>query len=160
MDLIITATNQNPTDSYPNLPQPTSTYFPTHLPTYLPSSLPSILIEDPRRGGHRRPRAPRRVRVLGGAGSGSRAAWPRPAVSRSVSRRPAPVLTRERPRASSAVRRCRWRSRGTALPHQNARRCIEYMSRSSFALWRLALRQRAVALSLIALRQLALWLSV
>ena len=44
----------------------------------------------------------------------------------------------------SAARRCRWRSRGTALRHQNGRRCIEYMSRSSFALRRLALRQPLV----------------
>ena len=87
---------------------------------------------------HRRPgasvpaAAPRPVRVLGAAGSGSRAAWPRPAVSRSVSRRPAPrpVPTQERP--PSDARRCRWRSRGTAPRRQNARRCIEYMSRSSF----------------------------
>ena len=121
----------------------------------VPAAAARVASRGPRRRLQAQGAAARPARAPAVAGSGSRAAWPRPAVSARLA---AGAGAGQRP--PSAVRRCRWRSRGTALRRQNARRCIEYRSRELIcSVASSAAATGAFALS-VALRQLARSLSV
>ena len=74
-----------------------------------------------------------RAAALGVAGSGSRAAWPRPDGSRRLAaagglarfRGRRCATRREQRRPPSDARRCRWRSRGRASASECTRHCVQ-----------------------------------